>query len=150
MEKTINLLPIQALITDNEAFAQNLLCEESLQMSVNYYQIIGFTPPWICYYAEKEGVLVGSAAFKGKPVHHTIEIAYGTFEPFRNQGIGAEICKALVELALETDNTLIITAKTLPEANFSTKILTKNNFTLVGTVNDPEDGEVWEWVYQKK
>jgi hypothetical protein len=33
------------------------------------------------------------------------------------------------------------------EENFSTKILRKNNFTLIGTVIDPEDGEVWEWIY---
>lgn len=29
--------------------------------------------------------------------------------------------------------------------DFSTKILEKNNFILLGTVHNPGDGEVWEW-----
>jgi hypothetical protein len=41
----------------------------------------------------------------------------------------------------------VITARTLPEENHSTKILRKNSFTFVGSVMDPEDGEVWEWMY---
>jgi len=38
----------------------------------------------------------------------------------------------------------------LAEENFSTSILRKNNFLLMGVVNDPEDGDVWEWLYQNK
>jgi len=69
-------------------------------------------------------------------------------EPFQNQGIGTQICKELVELSLKTNSSIKITARTLPENNFSTKILKKNNFVFVGMVNDPEDGEVWEWEYR--
>jgi hypothetical protein len=50
---------------------------------------------------------------------------------------------------LKTNTAVKITARTLPQRNFSTKILEKNEFEFAGIVNDPEDGDVWEWVYQK-
>lgn len=132
----------------NEAFAKNPLCNESLGMCIEFYRRVGFSPPWICYYAKENGELVGSAAFKGRPINNTVEIAYGTFEKFQRKGIGTKICKQLVELSLASDPSVRITARTLPKNNYSTKILEKNNFVLVGAVNDPEDGEVWEWEYK--
>jgi len=55
----------------------------------------------------------------------------------------------LVELSLETDPSVKITARTLPENNFSTKILEKNSFSFIGTVDDPDDGPVWEWEFKR-
>jgi len=77
-----------------------------------------------------------------------VEIAYGTFEPF-SEKVATETCKLLVNLSLETDPSVSITAQTLPEKNCSTRILQKNGFTFPGNVNDPEDGDVWECVYPK-
>jgi RimJ/RimL family protein N-acetyltransferase len=96
------------------------------------------------------GRLIGGSQprFKGAPHNGTVEIAYGTFEPYRKQGIATVICKLLVELSLRTDPSVKITARTLPEHNFSTKVLQKNGFECSGIVNDPEDGDVWEWVYK--
>ncbi len=37
----------------------------------------------------------------------------------------------------------------IEENNFSTRILQKNGFIFSATVNDPEDGDVWEWIYPK-
>jgi RimJ/RimL family protein N-acetyltransferase len=143
----MELVPIKKDLEENEEFSQNPLCHESLQMSVDFYKRVGFRPPWICYYVQQGDELVGSAAFKGQPINGTVEIAYGTFGRFQRQGIGTGICKTLVDLALKTDSSIRITARTLPESNFSAKILQKNNFVCLGTVNDPEDGEVWEWEY---
>src|ERR1051326_8895303 len=120
-----------------------------LEMTIEYYKTIGFNPPWIGYYARVNEILVGSGGYRGQPVNNKIEIAYGTFPDFRQRGIGTEICKELVVLALKTDPSIIITARTLTEINYSTKILEKNNFKLVGTVWDKDDGNVWEWVYSK-
>lgn len=145
----MELIPIQLSLEENAEFKSNPLCDETLNMTLNFYKQIGFVPPWICYYAKQDGKLVGSAGFKGRPVNGTVEIAYGTFEPCRNQGIGTLICKELVNLSLKTDSSIKITARTLPEKNYSTKILEKNNFKFTGVVNDPEDGEVWEWEYLK-
>lgn len=146
----MNLLPIRKHLEENQDFLQNPLCDGTLQMTIEFYKKVGFVPPWICYYAEIDGQLVGCAGIKGPPVNGKIEIAYGTMELLRNQGIGTRICGALVELSLRTDPTVVITARTLPEKNFSTKILKKNNFAFIGVVNDPEDGEVWEWAYREK
>ena len=146
----MTLLPIKQTLEENEAFSKNPLCNESLAMCIDFYKTVGFNPPWICYYVEENGELIGSAAFKGKPINNTIEISYSTMEKYRQQGVGTRICKQLVELSLATDASVRITARTLPEKNYSTRILEKNNFVLLGFVTDPDDGEVWEWEYKKK
>jgi RimJ/RimL family protein N-acetyltransferase len=145
----MNFLPIKRTLEENNAFANNPLCKESLDMCIEFYKRVGFNPPWICYYVEENGEIIGNAAFKGRPINNTVEIAYGTMEAYRQKGVGTKICKKLVELSLATDPSVRITARTLPENNYSTKILRKNKFILLGTVNDPEDGDVWEWEYKK-
>jgi len=144
------LIPINERIEDNTEFVDNPLCRETIYMTVDFFKKAGYKIPWIGYYAKQDEILVGSAAFKGPPNNGVVEIAYGTFEPYRHKGIGTEICKLLVQLALKTDPAIKITARTLPQNNFSTKILRTNGFEFSGTINDPEDGDVWEWVYQKK
>lgn len=144
----MQLLPINERLEDNEAFITNPLCQETIHMTIDFYKKVGFVQPWIGYYAEVNGDLVGAAGFKGPPINGTVEIAYGTFENNRKQGIGTTICKHLVGLSLKADPSIKITARTLPEENFSTRILKKNNFKFMGTVNDLEDGEVWEWFYE--
>jgi len=121
----MELLPIHEQLGNNEAFAAHPDCQDSLYMSIDFYKKVGFTTPWICYYASMNGQLVGAAAFKGKPVNGQIEIAYGTFPAFQQQGIGTAICRELVRVAQETDPSVRITARTLPEANYSTRILRK-------------------------
>jgi RimJ/RimL family protein N-acetyltransferase len=144
----LELIPVLEFVEENSLFTNNPLCRDSIYMSIDFYKKVGFTPPWICYYVTENKDLVGCAGFKGKPVDGTVEIAYGTFEKCRNQGIGAKICKTLVNLSLATDSSIRITARTLPENNYSTRILRKNNFYFLGNVFDPEDGEVWEWEYK--
>lgn len=144
----MELVPVKKTLEENAEFSTNPECQESLPVTVNYFQRIGYHPPWIGYFAKKNNQLVGVAAFKGAPRNGRVEIAYGTFEGFRQQGMGAEICRTLVDLSLKTDPTVMITARTLPENNYSTRILEKNNFTLTGTVYDEEDGNVWEWEYR--
>ena len=144
----MELIPIKETLDENKDFVNNPLCQESIYMTIEFYKKVGYAPPWICYYVKKNNELVGSAGIKGKPINGTIEIAYGTMEKHRSGGIGTAICKLLVDLALKTDPAVNVTARTLPEENFSTRILRKNNFNLIGTVNDPEDGEVWEWLFK--
>jgi len=141
----MHLIAIKERIEDNKRFASNALHLEAIQMTIDFYKKVGFVPPWIGYFAEENGNLVGSAGFKGPPINGTVEIAYGTFEEYRNQGIGTAICRQLVELSLKTDPFIRLTARTFSKENFSTKILQKNSFILLGPVQDPEDGEVWVW-----
>jgi RimJ/RimL family protein N-acetyltransferase len=146
----MELIPVLQHLQENPEFVSDPKCQESLHMTINFYKMVGFLPPWIGYYVKQNDDLIGCAGFKGKPVNGTVEIAYGTFEEFRNQGVGTEICKALVNLSLRTDPNIRIIARTLPENNYSVSILRKNKFLFIGNVNDPEDGDVWEWVYKSE
>jgi RimJ/RimL family protein N-acetyltransferase len=150
MAKNLKLLPILENLSENKDFIENsLLDQASLKMCIDFYKKVSFHPPWICYYVEKDKELIAGAAFKGKPVEGKIEIAYGVFPKFMNQGFGTECCRMLVELALKTDPSVIITARTLPEENYSARILRKNGFKLLGNIYDEEDGDIWEWEYVK-
>ena len=144
----MQLLAIKERFGENEAFTSNPFCRETVEAMAAFYKKVGFVQPWIGYYVEENGNLVGSAGFKGPPVSGAVEIAYGTMEQYRNQGFGTAICRLLVDLSLKTDPSIRITARTFLKENFSTRILVKNNFICLGTVNDPEDGAVWEWLFQ--
>jgi len=143
----MELIPIKQHLHENKEFAGNPDCQDTLQMTIDFFNRIGYNLPWIGYYVKLNGALVGAAAFKGEPVNGKIELAYGTFPQYRHKGIGNQIVNALVQLSLKTDPSIIITARTLTEENYSARILRKNNFRLLGTIMDEEDGEVWEWVY---
>lgn len=143
----MKLLPIKEHLSGNEDFATNPDCQDSLYTCIDFYKRVGFNPPWICYYVQLEGRLVAAAAFKGKPVNNKIEIAYGTFPQYQHKGVGTKIAKTLVELALKTDPSVRVTAQTLKEENYSVRILRNNNFKLIGTSIDEDEGEVWEWEY---
>ncbi len=95
----IVLLPIKEALSDNTEFLSNPLCAENLTMSVLFYARVGYSPPWIGYYASVDGTIVGSGGFKGRPLNGKVEIAYGTFPAFRTKGVGTAICRRLVELA---------------------------------------------------
>lgn len=143
----MELIPVKEHLEDNKIFADDPDCRDSIMMTIDFYKKVGFNIPWICYYAQLDGRLVGCAGYKGKPVNGRIEIAYGVFRQYMNKRIGTQIAATLVELSLRTDPSIIITAKTLPEENYSARILRKNNFKLLGAVIDEEDGEVWDWEY---
>lgn len=143
----IELVPIWRTLEENHEFANNSDCGDILTMTIEYHRLIGFEPPWIGYFARKDGQFVGSGGFKGAPFKGRVEIAYAIFDRFRSRGFGTEICGKLVELSLLADATILITARTLPAKNHSTRILEKNNFQFGGVVQDIDDGEVWEWHY---
>ncbi|MBK9257408.1 MAG: GNAT family N-acetyltransferase [Saprospiraceae bacterium] len=121
-------------------------CQEIIKSMQDYYPIIGFNLPWVGYFVIKDNVVVGLGAFTGKPKDGVVEIAYSTFKDYEGQGIASYTCKELVAIAKRTDPTLIITAKTKPEHNASTKILQKNGFEYAGIVQDHEIGDAWLWI----
>jgi RimJ/RimL family protein N-acetyltransferase len=144
---TVELHLIQPTLEQNARFLSRLDSTEVLDMTVKYYARIGYSLPWVGYFAIIDDAIVGSAGFKGRPVQGKVEIAYGTEPAFQNRGIGSEICMLLVNIARTTDPAVTITARTLRKESYSTKILRKNNFIKKGTVVDPDDGKVWEWEY---
>jgi RimJ/RimL family protein N-acetyltransferase len=101
------------------------------------------------YFVIRQNQIVGSCSFIGKPQDGKVEIAYWTFKDFEGQGIASFACKELITIVYHADAGLIITAKTAPEHNASTKILEKNNFVFTEMVQDDEIGNAWLWTHQK-
>jgi len=143
----MQLIPIKEHLEENPDFASHPDCQESIYMCIDFYKKVGYNPPWICYYVQLDGNLVAAAAFKGQPRDNKVEIAYGTFPQYQKQGIATKIARMLIDLSLQTDPAVRITAQTLKEENYSVRILRKNNFKLIGTAMDEDEGEVWEWEY---
>jgi [ribosomal protein S5]-alanine N-acetyltransferase len=89
---------------------------------------------------------VGECGFKGPPnAEGMVEIAYGIEPEHQGRGYATEAAAALVAYAFNQPNVRLVRAHTLPEANASTRVLTKCGFVHLGEVVDPEDGLVWRW-----
>lgn len=146
----MKLLPIEREETLNQRFSTTPECVEILTIFTEHYKKAGFHKPWIAYFvADEDDQIIGGAGFKGRPKGNKIEVSYGTFKQHEGKGIGTEMCRQLVLLASQTDPSVQITARTLPDNHASMGILKKNGFECVGTVHDEEDGEVLEWEFQK-
>ena len=109
------------------------------------YECSGYHPPWIGYLARRGEQYVGTCAFKSAPKNGAVELAYMTFPPFQGQGVATQMAHGLLDIARSADPFLVLMAYTRPERNASTTILRKLGFRLVGTVEHPDDGTVWEW-----
>lgn len=121
-------------------------CQNILNAYREYYPKVGYHMPWIGYFVKREGRIVGTCGFVSPPVGNRVELAYGTFREFEGQGVATFASGALISLARETDRALVITAKTAPEHNASTRILSRHGFEFTGIVQDHEIGDAWEWV----
>lgn len=120
-------------------------CQTLLQMYDDYYPKIGFNLPWVAYLVIKQNQVVGLGSFTGQPNNGKVEIAYWTFKEFERQGIASFACKELIKISQNADPEVIITAKTAPEQNASTRILENNKFIFTEVVQDEEIGDAWLW-----
>ncbi len=120
-------------------------CQEIIDAMKAYYPQIGFHLPWVGYFVFDGDQVVGAGGFTGRPKAGVVEIAYGTFKNFEHRGIASFTCSELVRIAKKSDSEIIITAKTRPEDNASTKILRKNGFIYKEIVQDHEIGDAWLW-----
>lgn len=114
------------------------------------YSSFGFMRPWLGYFASMDSVCIGTCGFKGPPQDARVEIAYFTFSEYEGRGYATSMARALIGKAWEADPELIIAAQTLPSESASTSILKRLGFTLIGSVDHPEDGEVWEWQLRRR
>ena len=124
------------------AISGNQNCMMVYDMTLKLYERMGYREPWIGYFLQEDEQYIGSCGFKGEPQSGRIELAYFTFPEFEGKGFATEMCRMLLTIAMEAQPTILVTARTLPQENASTRILVKNGFTLQGTIHDPEDGEV--------
>jgi len=124
----------------------NPFCLEIFKSYPAYYYKEGYFPPWIGYFVIEQNQVLGVGGFVGKPKEGRVEIAYGTRKEYEGKGIASFSCKQLIVIARAAEPEIIITAKTAPENNASTKILKRNGFEFSGIVQDDEIGDAWEWV----
>jgi ribosomal-protein-alanine N-acetyltransferase len=122
--------------------------KEVAQFQNDYYEKIGFTLPWIGYFAKEDNQIVGACSFDGAPENNIVEIFFYTFAEFENRGYATSMVKELMSITKNENTNVWITARTLPKDNASTKVLKKCNFELTGTANDSNDGIVWEWIFR--
>jgi [ribosomal protein S5]-alanine N-acetyltransferase len=120
--------------------------DDACRATAQLYEQIGFEPPWIGYVAIASGVAVGGGAFVGPPSENRVEIAYFTSPQHEGRGVATQTAGHLVEIARSTAPGIELYAKTMPETNASTRILTKLGFEQVGIVTDHEIGDAWAWL----
>jgi [ribosomal protein S5]-alanine N-acetyltransferase len=144
----MNLEPIDIAGDRTHPAYSDPACLELLQTYKDYYGKVGFNPPWIGYFVIRGNQVVGTCSFTGQPREGRVEIAYWTFKDHEGQGISSFSCRQLISISKETDPQIIITAKTLPESNPSTRILEKTGFAFSRIVQDEDIGPAWEWIYK--
>jgi [ribosomal protein S5]-alanine N-acetyltransferase len=94
----------------------------------------------------KDQALVGQGGFKGKANEDgMVEIGYAIVPAYRRQGLATEAAQGLIDYAFSHAHIKSVTAHTLAEPNASTRVLKKVGMKFGGTVNDPDDGEIWHW-----
>jgi ribosomal-protein-alanine N-acetyltransferase len=119
---------------------------QARQATLDHYGRVGFHPPWIGYLAVVGHTMVGGGAFVGPPRDNRVEIAYFTLPEHEAQGYATLTAAALVSIARDAQRDIEVCAKTAPELNASTAILTRLGFQQIGTEIDHEIGEAWAWV----
>ncbi|MEM1322382.1 MAG: GNAT family N-acetyltransferase [Bacteroidota bacterium] len=90
--------------------------------------------------------VIGMGGYKGPPDElGRIEIGYGIAPAYRNQGFATEAARALLLDAFTDPDVQTIFAHTLPESNASNHILRKIGMHQSAVLNDPEEGEIWQY-----
>lgn len=141
------------LITLHEDKSKEIYNSDNCRMILDtydeYYKKIGYNLPSVGYFVIKDDKIVGSCGFTGQPNDGKVEIAYWTFKEYEGQGVSSFSCSELVSISHQQDPDIIVTAKTAPEHNASTKILLKNGFEFTEIVQDHEIGDAWLWTLMK-
>ena len=123
------------------------IAAEIVGVTIQLYRAVGYEPPWIGYLAIENDTCVGTCGFKSPPQNNRVEIAYFTFPGYESRGVARRMGAELVRMALDKMPAVTVAAQTLPEESPSTSVLKKLGFRMVGTVEHPEDGLVWEWQF---
>ncbi|MBA2248821.1 MAG: GNAT family N-acetyltransferase [Chitinophagaceae bacterium] len=97
----------------------------------------------------KDNKLIGCCGYKGQPKDGTVEIGYEIHPEYRSRGYAVEAAKGLIENAFTFPEVSKVLAHTLAEKNASGSVLKKNGFTYVKQLTDPEDGELWQWEFER-
>jgi RimJ/RimL family protein N-acetyltransferase len=152
----LDIAAIATILDDLEQFEQrwgvsaetnrNLILEVARQTG-EMLRVGGAVLPWCGYLAlnEETHMFIGTCGFKGAPEDGAVEIAYFTFPDNERRGYATDMAHSLTDIARSSNLVRKLIAHTRPERNASVRVLEKIGMSLVGEVDDPEDGRLWRW-----
>lgn len=94
---------------------------------------------------KSEQKLAGTGGFKGPPKDGMVEIGYEIIPELQGKGLATEYAAALIRMAFQHPEVTSVIAHTLAHENASCAVLRKTGFILGETIEDPEDGTIWQW-----
>jgi RimJ/RimL family protein N-acetyltransferase len=99
----------------------------------------------------KDRALIGEGGYKGKPdAAGVVEIGYAIIPEYRRRGLAFEAARGLTRQAFTHAEVRVVQAHTLKDGTASINVLKKLGMTLVGTAEDPDEGEVFQWKVERK
>ena len=93
---------------------------------------------------KEDGVAVGDLCFKGLGEDGTVEIGYGTYEPYQNQGYMTEAVRAMTAWALSQGCVRQVEAETEAENAASQRVLEKAGYVPNGMIGEEGPRFVWK------
>lgn len=108
---------------------------------------------WMTYiFVHKhDRMLIGEGGYKGKPDKEgMVEIGYAIVPEYRRRGLAYEAAKAFTTRAFSQSEVTFVQAHTLKDGTASMRVLKKLGMKLVGTAQDPDEGEVLQWRVEKQ
>ena len=99
-----------------------------------------------CAYAvtlAESGAFIGSAGLNA--TDDGLELGYWIGEPYWKHGYATEAAQGLIQFAFQQPEVQKVWAHTLAEDNASSHVLRKCGLSVIGEVDDPEDGRLWRW-----
>jgi RimJ/RimL family protein N-acetyltransferase len=107
---------------------------------------------WMYFFVHRtDRKLIGNGGFKGKPDEAgTVEIGYAVAPDYRCRGLATEAAQGLIDFAFSHSQVETIQAHTLAQENESVRVLQKIGMEFVKELNDPEDGDIWQWQLKRK
>ncbi|HEX8144543.1 MAG TPA: GNAT family N-acetyltransferase [Pyrinomonadaceae bacterium] len=122
--------------------------KEAMPFSYEYLKAHPSAQDWWMYLVihRADSTLIGLGGYKGEADERgTVEIGYSIASGYRLRGLATEAAQALIDRAFSYAHVERVDAHTLPERNGSVRVLEKVGMKYVGSVVDPEDGDVWHW-----
>jgi RimJ/RimL family protein N-acetyltransferase len=99
----------------------------------------------------QDRALIGEGGYKGRPdAEGVVEIGYAILPEYRRRGLASEAARALTDKAFSHAEVTAVQAHTLKDGTASINVLKKLGMKFVGTAQDPDEGEVFQWKVERK
>ena len=125
-----------------------LVCPESMEYLREKESELQEAKGWAGYLFIHKGdrTVIGDGGFKSPPdTSGKVEAGYAIIPAHRRQGFATKALKALLDWAFGHPAVTAVTAKTLPRAQESMRVLEKLGTAYQGLVTNPREGAVYLW-----